>query len=414
MRSQSNTLIPFTFILHILVGCNNFHNTLNESKDEVLDSPRDSPCKTFGNDALPELAWKSEFIQNDLAASINPIVYDNFIIISRSADFNPPDELICFNHRNGNKEWEWFDYFTNGEMVFDGPYHLMNNNFFLCTWGSMYVINLLDGTTKLRENFGSHEITGTFGSDKFVSITYSSPSSKVAALYNKLTQEVTKIMEYPKSSDYKGSFSVPFIHENSLYFSFNAYHFTSKTNSSLLCKADLIGDSSIIRWKKEFPGKGTLGNWGYATMDNRLYVIERKLYCINMEDGSILWEQPDIYGGPAGLIIADNKLIVGSNHYNPSLYAFDLFTGEILWKEPISGTASPLQYHSCVVYTVGGGDGLLHAVDVSTGRHLYTMASPDLAQNDYLFFDNCTVDPATNSIFLTNFKYLLKYQLPEY
>ena len=168
-----------------------------------------------------------------------------------------------------------------------------------------------------------------------------------------------------------------------------------------------------MRWRKEISGKGQIGNWGYQILENRLYVIDRNLYCINTEDGSTIWEQPEIYGGPGRFIIADNKLIAGSNHLDPAIYAFDLFTGEILWKESMPGTLSPLQFHNCIIYTVGGGDGLLHALDVSTGKHHYTMESPDYAANSNLFFNTVSVDTATNSLILTNFKYVLRYQIAE-
>jgi outer membrane protein assembly factor BamB len=169
-----------------------------------------------------------------------------------------------------------------------------------------------------------------------------------------------------------------------------------------------------MKWKIEIHGNATAGNFGFQLLGNRLYVIDRDLYCINTTDGSIIWQKPHIFGGPAGLIIADDKLIVASDHLNPSLYAFSLTTGDLLWKEPLSGTASPLQFHNCVIYTVGGGDGLLHAIDVSSGKHLYKMTSPDEEKNSNLFFDNCTVDHENNSIILTNFKYLMRYKLPDY
>jgi outer membrane protein assembly factor BamB len=39
-----------------------------------------------------------------------------------------------------------------------------------------------------------------------------------------------------------------------------------------------------------------------------------------------------------------------------------------------------------VVYFTGGGDGLLHAVEIETGKHLWRLQSPDLKHNRGAWF----------------------------
>jgi outer membrane protein assembly factor BamB len=75
----------------------------------------------------------------------------------------------------------------------------------------------------------------------------------------------------------------------------------------------------------------------------------------------------------------------------------DIHTGKLLWKEQNTGTCSELTYLNGVLYYLGGGDGLLHAVDAQTGKHLWKIPSPDLKINSGAwFYGVCTAVPGKN------------------
>jgi outer membrane protein assembly factor BamB len=84
------------------------------------------------------------------------------------------------------------------------------------------------------------------------------------------------------------------------------------------------------------------------------------------------------------MILADNKLFSACE--DRMLYCLDVLTGRILWEEQNTGTCSELSYLNGVLYYLGGGDGLLHAVDANTGRHLWKVSSPDLKANSGAWF----------------------------
>ena len=115
------------------------------------------------------------------------------------------------------------------------------------------------------------------------------------------------------------------------------------------------------------------------------------------------------------MIMADGKLVIGTEGLKPMHHALDPDTGEILWSTRTSGTCSTMEYHNCVIYFTGGGDGKLHALNASTGEHLYKLTSPDYAQNSNLYFGTAlTVDKKTNRLYTHNWYNALCYQLPEY
>jgi outer membrane protein assembly factor BamB len=92
------------------------------------------------------------------------------------------------------------------------------------------------------------------------------------------------------------------------------------------------------------------------------------------------------------MILADNKLFSACE--DRLLYCVNALTGAVLWREQNTGTCSELSYLNGVVYYLGGGDGLLHAVDAETGKHLWKISSPDLKKSqDAWFFGVCVAVP---------------------
>jgi outer membrane protein assembly factor BamB len=53
---------------------------------------------------------------------------------------------------------------------------------------------------------------------------------------------------------------------------------------------------------------------------------------------------------------------------------------------------------------VGGGDGLLHAVDANTGAHLYKFRCPDETVNsDFWWQRNVTVDVSAKRLYVASY-----------
>lgn len=87
----------------------------------------------------------------------------------------------------------------------------------------------------------------------------------------------------------------------------------------------------------------------------------------------------------SGFLIADNILV--ANCEDGYIYGLNPETGNQLWKEKSSGTSTRMHYQKGVVYYAGGGDRLLHAVEVQTGKHLWKLQSPDLKQDSRAFYN---------------------------
>ena len=111
----------------------------------------------------------------------------------------------------------------------------------------------------------------------------------------------------------------------------------------------------------------------------------RGLACYDPLTGEPIWSASFPQGfGSSGFIIADNKLI--ANCEDTFTYCLDPLTGRQLWQEKSSGTSTPISYLNGVVYFSGGGDGRLHAIDATTGKHLWRVKSPDEVVNPGAWF----------------------------
>ena len=123
-----------------------------------------------------------------------------------------------------------------------------------------------------------------------------------------------------------------------------------------------------------------------------------KIITYDVASGDILWTK-DFPGGGftfSGYIVADGILLF--NNEDTYLYAMDPYTGKLLWKEKSSGTSSKMATLNGIVYYVGGGDGLLHAVEIATGEHLWRIRSPDLERSSGAFFmPQVSIVPATEA-----------------
>ena len=78
--------------------------------------------------------------------------------------------------------------------------------------------------------------------------------------------------------------------------------------------------------------------------------------------------------------IEEDKII--ANNEDEYTYCLNPDTGSILWKTATSGTSGRMSYLNGIVYFVGGATGKLHAIDVSTGKHVWKLDVHKLGEPD--------------------------------
>jgi len=139
---------------------------------------------------------------------------------------------------------------------------------------------------------------------------------------------------------------------------------------------------------------GTMQSCAPAVVDDRIYITvdaaEPKIYCLNANDGSILWmNKTDEFGrSPA---VYDDKVFLGAGE---TIYCWDAATGAEIWKKPTNGGVyvSPVVSDDKIyigswygeIYCFNTSDGaIIWNTNLGYGVH-FTMSSPCVA-NGKLF-----------------------------
>ena len=131
---------------------------------------------------------------------------------------------------------------------------------------------------------------------------------------------------------------------------------------------------------------------------DKIYVdVGKQLFCHDLATGNQIWSrqfyQDFLF---SGFIIADDKII--ATNEDTYTYCLDPGTGIIIWRTETAGTSGRMSYLNGIVYFVGGFTGKLHALDVSTGEHVWKLESDKLDPDDHSSFKTNAVYvfPAAN------------------
>ena len=108
--------------------------------------------------------------------------------------------------------------------------------------------------------------------------------------------------------------------------------------------------------------------------------IGHQLVCHDIATGNQVWikDFPQDFMF-SGFIIEDDKII--ANNEDTFTYCLNPENGNLIWKTESSGTSGRMSYLNGIVYFVGGSTGKLHAIDVSTGKHVWKIDVGNLGES---------------------------------
>jgi outer membrane protein assembly factor BamB len=153
--------------------------------------------------------------------------------------------------------------------------------------------------------------------------------------------------------------------------------------------------------------------YGIPVIDNNkvYFSVGNYVICCNIQDGKQLWKRKFQSGFlTSEIAMMDNLLIANTD--DSGIYALNPLTGEIIWQNENGGASSTLFYMDGVIYFTGGGNGLLYAIDVKSGRLLWKIISPSEKQNDNDFFIG-NVTGANGKIYVSSFTTLYCFNVAQ-
>ncbi|MES2732085.1 MAG: PQQ-binding-like beta-propeller repeat protein [Bacteroidota bacterium] len=357
------------------------------------------------------------------------IIYDNQVLtmgaeaglkggISISGVGN--DYLLMKDLTDGRDLWKWDDQWSTAESG-DIPFVYQYNQYLTYTNGSrIYGIDLSTGQTLWKkQDMEQYDLRPLgLGTSYFVTadIKDDNPYWEYAIFEGDMRTGKQELVVYPKyQSLYKAKpgpvfkychLAMPFLQNQDTLLSIvyqevfepaPPYPYTDRVQNYLALYNKTQKAWVYDRIVFTEPGVSEVLDGVPILSDGLIYhSINRTITCHEVLTGKLVWKRT--FGGNflfSGFIKVGNKIL--ANNEGTYLYALNAQTGGDLWQVKSPGTCTRMQELNGVVYYVGGGDGLLYAVDSDTGTVYWKIVSPDKKSDSRAFFYNmCSVAPGIN------------------
>lgn len=345
--------------------------------------------------------WKKSLHLDGIVSNSNirkGIYYkDNIAIPTTNGNNNRLLTLI--NPNDGEFIWSWDDrYQTETEDIFITHYHQYNNLLTYQRGDRSYCINLDTGITewKFRRDSPFHVSVSGLDNTFFIK-----------------GQSSTIYQQYDENIGYKGNLSTGEIQEY-LIPNFTLEHIIGNRIGDVTEMQPYMYNGVqhlVVTWQELTDDtiwnfQTYLGLYNYETnkwfyekkvmnqpnlngvvlappiiYQGKFYAnIGHQLVCHDIATGNQLWVKdfPQDFMF-SGFIIKDNKII--ANNEDTFTYCLNPENGNIIWKTESSGTSGRMSYLNGIVYFVGGSTGKLHAIDVSTGEHVWKINVGNLGES---------------------------------
>ncbi len=357
------------------------------SKEELPDIQTDNNGVII---SLPYI-WRKSLHNNQGFHSnsyiIAPIYYnDNIAIPTTNGENNRLMSLI--NPDNGETLWSWDDRYQPETEYIDIKYYHQYNNLLTYQKGDRsYCINMDNGTTqwKFRRNTTFDVRINSYGENGYFTygkiVNEDGNFEQIAYLGNIQNGELTEFLRANLSSDYVAPIGVGGIiyvnqvpdNDNLLLVTY-AEPLPDWEVNSFFGLYDTVNEEWV--WDRKLLSPPTVNTSVFTPpqfINGKIIAnVGKKLVCHSLDTGEQIWSKqfPQDFMF-SGFIIVENKII--ANNEDTYTYCLDPANGNIIWKTKTAGTSGRMSYLNGIVYFVGGSTGKLHAIDISTGKHVWKL-----------------------------------------
>ena len=361
----------------------------------------DTDTQTDENGVITSLPyqWKKSLHLDGIVSNSRfkaPIYYkDNIAIPTTNGSNNRLMTLI--NPNNGDFIWSWDDRYQSETEDISIKFPYQHNNLLTYQKGDRsYCINLDTGTTEWkfrRDSSFDVRLYPSYDGNFFNLSSFVNNEgygeqiiTKVQINTGNLTTEVIRANysgDYINSSNFIGGVT----NVTKLPNSSNLYAITYAESSPNWVANSYLGLYNAItrQWvyERKLMAPPTVNSSAYEPKiyNNKLYAwVGKNIVCHNLDTGEQIWRKPfpqDFLF--SGFIIEDDKII--ANNEDTFTYCLNPENGTIIWKTESSGTSGRMSYLNGIVYFVGGSSGKLHAIDISTGEHVWKINASNLGES---------------------------------
>ena len=377
-----------------------------------------------------EFLWKFPLaMDTSERASMTPVLSNGNVVFTAKIVLSPdPARVKCIDTAYRTIVWEANDIFMeacNDISMIDGSGHGVYLNYFatLCDLNPR-VVDLTNGDILWDYNGTGGDSHMCVWNDKFFHSTATGINPfthSELVMSDILTQNFRTIYEVDSVAGYSCHLYPPAVlinDENDTLLFFQNRQWKSPPYDG---KIDFYGynmSDDTLLWKlDDINESGNSAVFIPLIHDNKVYFKAGfEVFCLDAETGNIIWEfDPPSFSDMllGNLIIAENMLIVKTS--GSELYAVSLESGGIIWSNLQAGdTPNSLAYFDGVVYYVADSDSKLHAIEVATGKELWSIISPNRYESvsfGTYFYNGVAIDPATRRLYITDTHFINCFQL---
>ncbi|MBK6266104.1 PQQ-binding-like beta-propeller repeat protein [Marivirga sp. S37H4] len=345
--------------------------------------------------------------------TINPVLSSSGVIYSPVQDlrndFSSPSTLTSLDSETAITQWVWKDTFKDSYEEFLGNdiSYFIDDQLVIQSGPRIYKINTENGSTIWKDNQFQNIYSGIYVFEN--KIYFAGKDSERNGIIYTMSLETSEVIETLEV--YEASAPMLILKNGMKYLLLNTGFLRedNKTQNkialysldtdSLIYNVDLL-DAELSFSSKHYP---------ISEDDNIFTSISEVIICVDFFTGRVKWNTA-LKGNMdfSGFILAPNGNLYANTEFG--VYCLNPENGNILWRfeGDDEGISSRMQYHKDVIYYIGGAK--FNAIDATTGEKLLAFEAPSRAVDDGAFFQPVmTIDQENDRIYTASYTHAYCY-----
>jgi outer membrane protein assembly factor BamB len=369
-----------------------------------------------------EVIWKKPLHIDTLESiSTEPIIVNGNAIFTLWPKGTEAEKIMAFNLINGEKEWEKESISTSHTNTRNSLINFENNILYKASGKDICLLNGQTGENLWCYNPNEDGLNGDvllnrIGNSYYREHNQGDKNNRISYLIkgDLETGSISTIFSKGMEDGFTPRLMPPGLwinqqNENILFFRNRKYNWDENETLSDVFMYNADMEELEYEWKNV-----PWSNSSLYIFDDKIYSSGNDtMYCVDIISKEIIWKEYIGQNAFSNFFIEKNVLIV--NPDNRTIMGLNPQTGETIWQETDSGsTCSNMHYHDGIVYFSSLGRGLLYAVDIETGEHIWAEKTPNKqAYSNANFGMGITIDKENGYLYTTDAYFVMAIKLPE-
>jgi outer membrane protein assembly factor BamB len=420
-----------------------FFSFLGCKKPVPIEPIKVEPTCLFGlcDTSKLEIVWQRP-LSWDTAQfnSTFPVTFENNVLYTRYSYGEAPDTIKQYNKINGELNWTWANYANYIYSISGRQIFLAKDKFYFTTAHDVYSLNANNGSLEWQTIMPDRQ---NGGGDPFLNIT----NNKLYHVHEKrvnsrrtesylVRSELTvgkwdTLFTQPTIDSLEADIKPPISWQSPQGDEILIFQIRYINRFTIFQKTDVVAynvNKKTMYFKFENVDPYQTGSVvaPYLLKDKVYVPLNRSVVCFDLLGKTKLWEKEFGLGGhflKNGIMIyCENKFFVKPS--NNKLFQLNPDTGAEIWVDNTHGEEpSALVYYDGLLYYTADGNGKIYAMDVASGKNLWSEKSPNKISNKLngnrqfsnanIGFGGISIDPKLGYLYTSDTYFAMCLKLPK-